>query len=615
MNKSILALSVAIALSTSVTACMSSSNTVDKTQSMHVASKVSANETGNIAESKELDVLLAHYFAEFLARNPLEATSVGEHQYNDQFTAPISQERLQQDLAFHQKYLSKINEIDVSLLKGQELLSYQVFKRDREIALKGFEFPEHYIPFNQMYGIHNDFAVLGSGTSSHPFNTQEDYNDFAKRAVGFAQYMQSAVVSMREGIKQDVVLPKAIIKKMIPQFEVHLVKEVKDSVFYQPITSLSSNSTLSAKEKAHITKNYTQMIEQVIIPAYRDTLNFIVNEYAKHGTDTVGLSDLPNGKAWYDHMIAVHTTLPLTSDDIHHFGQQEVARILSEMNKVKQTVGFTGNMAEFFVFLKTDSQFYFDTPEEVVAAYEGVKDNINSRLGQLFEVFPKADYEVRQVEAFRAASAPGASYDSPAPDGSRPGIFYVNTYNLKAQPNFIMETLSIHEASPGHHFQASIQQEVESLPEFRKFGSFTVYEEGWALYAESLGKEMGLFSDPYQWYGRLVDEQLRAMRLVVDTGLHAKGWTREQAITFMTENSSMADSDIESEVERYIAIPGQALAYKTGQRAIRSMRNKAQQALGDKFDIKKFHTQILIDASLPMPILAAKIDRWIAEQK
>lgn len=619
MNKSILALSVAIALSSSLSACMPSSNTAKNAQTESVqaktSTKLSPNETTNVAESKKLDLLLSHYFTEYLAREPLEATSVGEHQYSDQFISPISKEKLQQDLAFHQKYLSKINDIDVNLLKGQGLLSYQVFKRDREIALKGLEFPQYYIPFNQMYGIHNDFAVLGSGSGSQPFNTLKDYENFGKRAAGFAQYMKSAIVSMREGVKHGVVLPKVIIKKMLPQFEVHLVKDVKDSIFYQPISSLESNTTISAQDKATLTKSYMAMIEQVIIPTYRDTLQFLVNEYAKSGSETVGLSDLPNGKAWYDHMISVHTTLPLTSDDIHHFGQQEVARILSEMKKVKQTVGFTGSMAEFFVFLKTDSQFYFDTPEQVVAAYEGVKDNINSRLGELFEVFPKADYEVRQVEAFRAASAPGASYESPAPDGSRPGIFYINTYNLKAQPNFIMETLSIHEASPGHHFQASIQQEVESLPQFRKFGNFTVYEEGWALYAESLGKEMGLFSDPYQWYGRLVDEQLRAMRLVVDTGLHAKGWTREQAIAFMTENSSMADSDIESEVERYISIPGQALAYKTGQRAIRSMRNKAQQTLGANFNIKKFHTQILIDASLPMPILADKIDRWIVEQQ
>ena len=237
------------------------------------------------------------------------------------------------------------------------------------------------------------------------------------------------------------------------------------------------------------------------------------------------------------------------------------------------------------------------------------------RVPLLFEVFPKADYEVRAVEAFRAASSAGASYQSPAPDGSRPGIFYINAYNLKAQPKYLMETLSIHEAAPGHHFQIAIQQEVESLPDFRKFGGYTVFSEGWALYAESLGKEMGLFTDPYMWYGRLSDEQLRAMRLVVDTGLHAFGWTRQQAIDFMTDNSSLALTDIEAEVERYIAIGGQAVSYKVGQRHIRMLRNRAQEALGEKFDVKKFHTQILIDGALPMPILEAKIDRWIEQEK
>lgn len=612
MKKNFLAIAIAVALSTSITACDNSANTAKQASTQATPAKATAT---NEQQTQQLDKILEDYFNEMLALDPLRATRVGEHQFNDKFLQPISAKNLQELLAFEQKYLEIINKIDENSLSGQDLLSYQVFKRDREMAIAGFAFPQHQMPFNQMYGIHNDFAILGSGSGSQPFNTTEDFYNFEKRAQGFAKYMQSAVVSMREGIKQGVVLPKAIIAKLIPQFETHIVSDVKDSVFYGPINALATNNTISEQDKKAITQSYTQMIETVIIPSYQDTLNFLVNDYAQHGTDTVGLTDLPNGFAWYDHMIAHHTTLKLTADEIHQYGQQEVARILAEMKKVKETVKFQGDLAEFFIFLKEDPQFYYDKPEDLVAAYVGVKDKINSRLPQLFEVFPKADYEVREVEAFRAASSAGASYEAPAPDGSRPGIFYINTYNLKAQPNFIMETLSIHEASPGHHFQASIQQEVESLPKFRKFGNFTVYEEGWALYAESLGKEMGLFTDPYQWYGRLVDEQLRAMRLVVDTGLHAKGWTRQQAIDFMTQNSSMADSDIESEVERYIAIPGQALSYKTGQRAIRAMRDKAQAQLGEKFDVKKFHTQILIDASLPMPILADKIDRWIASQQ
>ena len=293
----------------------------------------------------------------------------------------------------------------------------------------------------------------------------------------------------------------------------------------------------------------------------------------------------------------------------------EVERILNEMKGVKEAVGFEGDLAAFFVHLRDSDEFYYDKPEDLVKAYEDVKVKIDAKLPKLFDIAPKADYVVKPVEAFRAASAAGASYQAPAPDGSRPGVFYINTHNLKAQPKFLLETLSIHEAAPGHHFQIALQQEVEGLPRFRKFGGYTVFAEGWALYAESLGKELGLFTDPYMWYGRLVDEQLRAMRLVLDTGFHAKGWTREQGIEYMKANSSMAESDIISEVERYIGWPGQALSYKLGEFKIRELREKAKAALGDKFDIKAFHTQILIDGALPMPILEAKLDSWIESVK
>jgi len=282
---------------------------------------------------------------------------------------------------------------------------------------------------------------------------------------------------------------------------------------------------------------------------------------------------------------------------------------------VREQVGFQGDLPAFFEHLKTDDQFYFKTPEEALQAYRDVQKKINPLLPKLFDVFPKADYEVREVEAFRAQSDAGASYQAPTPDGSRPGVFYLNTYNLKAQPNFLVETLSIHEASPGHHFQISIQQEVESLPAFRRFGGYTAFAEGWALYAESLGKELGVFTDPYQWYGRLSDEQLRAMRLVVDTGLHHLGWSRQQAIDYMMANSSMAESDVVAEVERYIVIPGQALSYKVGQRVIRELRTEAEAELGDRFDVRAFHRQVLIDGALPMGVLQVKIREWIARQK
>ncbi|WNC73029.1 DUF885 domain-containing protein [Thalassotalea psychrophila] len=602
MKKSLLV----FALMTAITGCTSATDETSNSKAEVV--------TAVQQESEKLATLFDNYFTDSIELSPISGTYVGLNEYNNKFSAPISAESIKNELEHEQAYLSQIEAIDKSKLEGQDLLSYEIFLRDRKLGIKSYEFNSHFMPLNQMYGIHNSFATLGSGKSAQPFNTVLDYQNFIERSQGFVLYMDSVIVSMREGIKNGYVLPTAIIEKILPQLSVHIVKEAKDSVFYGPVTMLADNDKISADDKVTITAQYEELILGTLSPAYAKFHDFILNGYLANGRATVGLSELPNGKAWYEYQIEKNTTLPLSADEIHKFGQQEVARILAEMKQVKQQVGFSGDLKAFFQFLQEDPQFYWKNEAEVVKAYTDVKNDINSRLPALFEVFPRADYEVRAVEAFRAASSAGASYQSPAPDGSRPGVFYINTHNLKAQPKFILETLSIHEASPGHHFQISIQQEVQSLPMFRKFGGYTVFAEGWALYAESLGKEMGMFTDPYQWYGRLSDEQLRAMRLVVDTGLHAFGWTREQAIQFMVDNSSLALSDITAEVERYISIPGQALAYKTGQRAIREMRNNAETQLGDKFDVKKFHTQVLIDGALPMPILERKIQSWVDEQ-
>jgi uncharacterized protein (DUF885 family) len=614
MNRKHLALAVAFSLG--LVACHQS-NTA-QTQKVEEGSVITS-----VSESKKANALFQAYFDESMQMNPVSATYVGINEYNDRFSPPINQQSLDKSLAFEKKYLAKIKGIDASALSGQDLLSYEMFLRDRDIAIKGAQFPGHLMPIHQMGGAHSYFASLGSGKSAQPFNTADDYRNFMSRAQGFATYMDSAIVAMKEGmekggekgVEKSIVLPKPLIKKVLPQLQVHMLEDVTQSVFYAPLETLKDIATITEADKEQITKDYIDTIKNTIIPAYSRVHQFMQQSYLPNGRDTVGLDDLPNGKAWYEYRIETNTTLPLTADEIHTFGQQEVARILAEMTKVKETVGFDGDLPAFFEFLRTDDQFFFDSEQALIDGYTQVKEKIDSRLPLLFDVFPKADYEVRAVEPFRAASSAGASYQSPAPDGSRPGIFYINAYNLKAQPKYLMETLSIHEAAPGHHFQIAIQQEVESLPDFRKFGGYTVFAEGWALYAESLGKEMGLFTDPYMWYGRLSDEQLRAMRLVVDTGLHAFGWTRQQAIDFMIDNSSLAPSDIEAEVERYIAIGGQAVSYKVGQRHIRMLRNKAQQILGDKFDVKKFHTQVLIDGALPMPILEAKIDRWIEQQK
>ena len=572
----------------------------------------SAGIVSELSAEQQLDVLVAQYYDESLTYSPISATYSGRNEFNDQFTPEISKENRAKKAAFYKKYQQRLNFIDKAQLTGQSLLSFEILERDLALKLEGMQFPDYLLPINQMAGAHNTFAGFGSGQSAQPFNTVEDYTAFISRSEGFVKWLASVERSMAQGIKLGITLPKPLAEKLQPQFAAHVVKNAEDSLFWGPIKKLPES--FSAQQKQKITAQYRQLIMQHLVPAYKSMSDFLANQYIANSRESVGYSDLPNGKAWYEYQIKKNTTLSLSADEIHDIGLSEVSRILSEMKKVKETVGFKGELSEFFDHLRDSDEFYYDTPEELIAAYENVKKKIDARLPLLFNIAPKAPYVVKAVEAYRAQSAAGASYASPAPDGSRPGIFYINAYNLKAQPKFLLETLSIHEAAPGHHFQIALQQEIEGLPDFRKFGGYTVFAEGWALYAESLGKELGLFTDPYMWYGRLSDEQLRAMRLVLDTGFHAKGWTRQQGIDYMLANSSMAKSDVIAEVERYIAWPGQALSYKLGQFKIQELRDFSKKELGDKFDIKAFHTQILIDGALPMPILEEKIKRWVKSQ-
>jgi uncharacterized protein (DUF885 family) len=404
------------------------------------------------------------------------------------------------------------------------------------------------------------------------------------------------------------------MEKVLGQLDAMVVPQAQDSQYYAPIRKFPAD--FSAADRERLTADYSRTLDGTLLPAYRRLRDFVRDEYLPQSRSSVSWTALPDGQAWYAYSVQEHTTTNLAPEEIHALGLSEVKRILGEMDQVRLQVGFKGDLGAFFTYLETDPQFYFTQGSDLLAGYRTLKARIDASLPELFSVLPKADYEVREVEAFRAQSAAGAYYQQPSADGSRPGVFYVNTYNLKAQPKFGMETLSLHEAAPGHHFQVSIQQELAGVPRFRRFGGdYTAYVEGWALYAESLGKELGLFTDPYQWFGRLNDEQLRAMRLVVDTGLHAKGWTREQAIKFMLDNSTMAESDVVSEVERYIARPGQALGYKVGDLRIRGLRHKAEQALGPKFDLRDFHREVLSDGAVPMDALEAKIDRWIAARR
>ena len=573
----------------------------------------SSDDASKADHAAALNNLVDAYFEAILELNPLYATFIGDNRFNDRLANSLSPEYLDRSRSLERKYLAALLEIDSDDLSGQDLLTYEIFRLDRESSIAGERFPAELLPLNQTFSLPAFFAVIGSGQSVQPFATVTDYENFQRRADDLVEYMDQAVINMRIGIERGIVQPRVVMEKVVPQLRAHVVDDLTTSLFYRPVANMPED--FSEEDRTRLTAAYTDMIKNHLIPAYRRVAEFIEQEYMPATREAVGWDALPDGKAWYAFLAENSTTTKMSPEEIHEIGLTEVARIRGEMENVANQVGFDGTLAEFFEFLKTDSQFFFATPEEVLAAYEVARVKINERLPSMFGVFPQADYEIRKIEEFRAQSSAGAMYQPPSPDGSRPGIFYVNTFNLKAQPTYGVETLSIHEASPGHHFQKSIQQEVTGLPRFRRFGGYTAYAEGWALYAESIGMELGMFTDPYQYYGRLNDEQLRAMRLVVDTGLHSKGWSRERVIQYMQDNSSLADTDIVSEAERYIATPGQALAYKVGQIYLARMRAEAEEALGEKFDIKAWHAQILTDGALPMAVLEAKNRRWIEAQR
>jgi uncharacterized protein (DUF885 family) len=417
---------------------------------------------------------------------------------------------------------------------------------------------------------------------------------------------------MREGMREGVVQPRILMEKLQPQIDAHIVANVEDSNFYTPVKNMPED--FSPEDRERLTAAYEDKITSTIIPAYQRISNFVGDDYLGAARETVGLYAQPNGVSWYEFMVRLRTTTDMTPEQIHQIGLDEVARIHGEMHSVMEEVGFDGDLKEFFEYMNTDPQFFFEEREQLIQGYRDMSDHISELSKDLFEIFPKTGFEVRAVEPFREKSASGGSYQAGTPDGARAGIFYANAYDLSARPNWAMESLFLHEAIPGHHFQIMIQRENEDLPEFRRFGGFTAFSEGWGLYAESLGKEIGVYTDPYQYFGGLNAELWRSIRLVVDTGIHAKGWSRQQVLDYMYENSAVAEARAVSEAERFMAIPGQALAYKVGQLKIREIRDNVEARLGDRFDVKAFHTEVLRDGAMPLSMLEAKIDRWVDAQ-
>jgi uncharacterized protein (DUF885 family) len=565
------------------------------------------------SEAAKLDKLVDEYFERILQLNPVMATSLGDLRYNDLLPNDIGTQWLADSLAVEQEYLSRLSEIDVAKLDDAARLTYDIFKYQRQLEIDGAMFRGELLPVSQFGSTPVEFGRLGSGQSVQPFGSVKEYDDFLKRIGSFAIWMDQAITNMKAGVDSGIVQPRAVVEKALPQLASFVVDDPKKSLFYKPLENFPES--ISAADRKRLTDAYTKSIVDVAVPAYKRLYEYMKNEYLPNARSTVGMGALPQGESWYAYQARRSTTTDLTPEQIHAIGLKEMARIHVEMERVKTQLGFKGTLKDFLTQLRSDPQFVYKTPADLIGGYQSLEARVTEALPKLFELQPKMKFEVRAVEAFREKSEATGSYQPGTPDGSRPGVFYANTFDLPSRPRYMMETIFLHEALPGHHMQIALQYELQSLPRFRRYGGDTAYIEGWGLYSESLGKELGMYQDPYQYFGSLTAEAWRAARLVVDTGMHAKGWTREQAIDYMRENTAIGETDIVAEVERYIAIPGQALAYKIGQLKIRELRTRAEQKLGPKFNVREFHTQILKDGSMPLAVLDAKIDHWIASKK
>lgn len=562
-----------------------------------------------------IDSIASKYYEGYLKMYPLEATMQGDSRYNDVLTNNISSEFISKEIAYYNETQKKLQTLDYDALSDEQKTVYDVLDYTLKDKIERYAYHPELIPFSQFEGLPLDFPLLGSAEGNQPFKTTKDYDNFLKRIDAFTIWMKTAENNFREGMKQKVVLPKKLVIKMIPQMrgEEIITDDFEKNIFYGPIKKMPTNFT--AADKAKYTKLYQESIKNKLIPAYQKMGDFLEKEYLPNARNTDGIYALPNGKNTYTYLAKSWTTTNKTPEEINKIGLEQVAMLRAEMEKVKTQLGFKGTLEQFLTSLKTDKKAMpYKTPEEVIAAFNAILKKIEPKLPSMFSKFPKTPFEIRRTEKFREASA-SAEYKQGTADGKRPGIFYTpipdaTKYNVTNG----FESLFLHEAIPGHHYQCSLQQENTAIPKFMRFGWFGAYGEGWAHYTETLGPEFGLYTDPYQKMGFLSDQMLRAVRLVVDTEIHSGKMTREQAIQYYLSNISDSEEGATAAIERYMAIPGQALGYKIGSLKILELRAKYQKQLGNKFNLAKFHDEILNQGCLPLSVLERKMELWAKKQ-
>lgn len=544
-----------------------------------------------------------------LQQFPESATMMGDNRYNHKVT-DYSPESIQQRKDHQKEMLKQIQSIDRSKLSGQDVISYDLFVRDKKHLIEGDRFPIEYMPIDQMNGVQVTFGQLVGGT---PFRNTKDYQAYLLRLAAFSKQIDQLIALMRKGIETKWLPPAVPLRSVPDQIEGQIAEDPTKSPMFEPFNKFPGD--LPEIERKKLFEAGKSTINSVFNPALRKLDAFIKDTYLPACPQQVGASSLPDGESYYRYSIRRHTTTELTAKEIHEIGKREVARIHKEMESIINQVGFKGSFADFLTVLRTDKRFYYTNPDDLVAGYSYIAKRADGKLPELFAELPRTPYGVRVIPDYEAPAQTTAYYQAGAADGSRAGLYMLNTYKLDTRPKYEMEALTLHESVPGHHLQIARAQELKGLPDFRRNAGYTAYVEGWGLYAESLGTEMGFYTDPYSKFGQLTYEMWRACRLVVDTGMHQFGWSRQQAIDFMKENTAKTENDIIVEVDRYIVWPGQALAYKIGELKIKELREKARKELGTKFDVRRFHNAVLDDGPLPLDILESRINKWIAEQK
>ncbi len=562
------------------------------------------------SETDKLDVLIDSEWQRRLADEPTLATRIGDRRYNDRWE-DRSLEAIAARRAHSQDVLARIKAIDRSQLSPIAQLNYDLFLRNASSRVEEERFHGEYLPINTRYGPYSEIAEVVRLT---PLAKVKDYEDLVKRLRAFPTLVDQTIVLMRKGMEAGVMPPKVILREVSQQMSLQIHEDVTRTPVYQTAFQ-QMPSSISGADQDRLREEGKAALRDSVVPAIRKLQTFFLKEYEPKARNTVGISALPDGDAWYAVRVKTMTTTDLSSDQIHELGLSEVKRIRAEMEEAMRRTKFHGDLQAFFNFLRTDPQFFFKDKDLLLLTYRDIAKRIDPELPKLFRTLPRMPYGVIPVPAYSEKSQTTAYYQPGSVDSGRAGYFYANTYDLKSRPKWEMEALTLHEAVPGHHLQIAIAQELRDVPNFRRFGGYTAFVEGWGLYAESLGSEIGMYRDPYSRFGQLTYEMWRAIRLVVDTGMHAKGWTRDQAIRLFQQNTGKTQHDIEVEVDRYIAWPGQALAYKLGELKIKELRAYATQQLSDQFDLRDFHDQVLGAGPLPLSVLDARIRQWVAEQR